>query len=145
MAASQEDPVLLIPRPNLPCLFSVLRFHPFPGTLQRLTTGCRRFRLIWQLIHHMVVVGKHFTCLLSLVGNPHLTAKIQMFAPLPTSTKTKPEVSSEVLRITPELFEIHKQRALDARLAQDSGSACVFLFFCAGGWGVHFEMTIRHT
>ena len=37
----------------------------------------------------MVVVGKHFTFLLivRLVGNPHLTANILIFAPLPTSTK----------------------------------------------------------
>ena len=36
----------------------------------------------------MVVVGKHFAFLLfcGLVGNPHLTAKVFFFAPLPMFT-----------------------------------------------------------
>ena len=36
----------------------------------------------------MVIIGKNtFLLTVGLVGNPHLTAEIQFFAPLPTSTK----------------------------------------------------------
>ena len=44
-----------------------------------------RTRLAWFLLGNIL----HF-CLLALVGNPHLTAKIYLFAPLPTLTKLVP-------------------------------------------------------
>ncbi|CAJ1358168.1 unnamed protein product [Effrenium voratum] len=38
-----------------------------------------------------------------------------------------PMAIGNVLRITPELFEIHKQRALDARLAQEASASNVLI------------------
>ena len=71
---------------------SGLRVSPCPGRLDlgaafETLNHAAAVDLGRQLV--MVVVGKRFTAFAycGLVGNPHLTAKIQIVAPLPTSTR----------------------------------------------------------